>query len=88
MAKISKYPVNAIPQLDDKLIGTKINGNPVDGTYNFTLAELLTLISNNLTATSFILSDVPQYADNAAAVTAGLDNGQVYRTGDLLKIVH
>ena len=88
MGKISEYPIAAAPILGDKLIGTKIGGSPVDSTYNFTLAELLTLISNNLTATSFILSDVPQYADNAAAITAGLDIGQVYRTGDLLKIVH
>lgn len=88
MAKISKYPINALPQLNDKLIGTKVGGNPPDGTYNFTLAELLTLISNNLTATSFILSNVQEYANNAAAIAGGLQNGQVYRTGDLLKIVH
>lgn len=31
---------------------------------------------------------VDEYADNAAAVTAGLPIGQVYRTGDLLKVVH
>ena len=30
----------------------------------------------------------PDYADNAAAVAAGLLVGQVYRTGDILKIVH
>ena len=30
----------------------------------------------------------PNYADNAAAVAAGLLVGQVYRTGDVLKIVH
>jgi len=30
----------------------------------------------------------PQYANNAAALFAGLSIGQVYRTGDLLKIVH
>ena len=32
--------------------------------------------------------DVPEYADNAAAVTGGLVTGQIYRTGDALKIVH
>jgi hypothetical protein len=88
MSKISEYPINALPQLNDKLVGTGIGGNPTNGTYNFTLAELLTLISNNLTATSFILSGVQEYSDNATAVNAGLENGQVYRTGDLLKIVH
>jgi len=30
----------------------------------------------------------PQYADNAAAIAGGLLQGQVYRTGDVLKIVH
>ena len=30
----------------------------------------------------------PQFADNSAAVFAGLVAGQIYRTGDLLKIVH
>jgi hypothetical protein len=30
----------------------------------------------------------PEYADNAAAITGGLLAGQVYRTGDVLKIVH
>lgn len=31
---------------------------------------------------------VLEYADNAAAIAAGLAVGRVYRTGDLLKIVH
>lgn len=30
----------------------------------------------------------PEYANNAAALFAGLEAGQIYRTGDLLKIVH
>ena len=30
----------------------------------------------------------PEYADNSAALFAGLSVGQIYRTGDLLKIVH
>lgn len=30
----------------------------------------------------------PQFADNAAAIAGGLLTGQVYRTGDVLKIVH
>ena len=34
------------------------------------------------------ISGVPVHADNAAATTAGLTVGEVYRTGDLLKIVH
>jgi hypothetical protein len=88
MGKISEYPVAAAPILGDKLVGTKIGGNPVDSTFNFTIAELLALISSNLTAASFTISGVTEYADNAAAITGGLNIGQVYRTGDLLKIVH
>lgn len=30
----------------------------------------------------------PEYADNGAAIAGGLLVGQVYRTGDILKIVH
>lgn len=30
----------------------------------------------------------PEYADNSAAIGGGLLAGQVYRTGDVLKIVH
>jgi hypothetical protein len=88
MGKISQYPIAAAPILNDKLVGTKIGGSPVNSTFNFTIAELLTLISNNLTATSFILSNVQEYPDNTAAIAGGLSNGQVYRTGDVLKIVH
>jgi hypothetical protein len=34
------------------------------------------------------VTSVPEHADNAAAVTATLVVGDVYRTGDILKIVH
>lgn len=34
------------------------------------------------------LGTVTEYADNAAAVTGGLVVGQIYRTGDALKVVH
>tara|TARA_B100000902_G_scaffold219400_1_gene208398 strand:- start:16 stop:873 length:858 start_codon:yes stop_codon:yes gene_type:complete len=37
---------------------------------------------------SIKILDVPVHADNAAALAAGLTVGEVYRTGDLLKIVH
>jgi len=33
-------------------------------------------------------ANVPEHADNAAAVAAGLTAGMVYRTTDALKIVH
>ena len=34
------------------------------------------------------IANVPTYADNAAALLAGLVAGDIYRTGDTLKIVH
>ena len=34
------------------------------------------------------VTNLPEYADNAAAVTGGLTAGALYRTGDLLKVVH
>ena len=40
----------------------------------------------NLVLTAPIVT--PQYANNSAALFAGLVPGQIYRTGDLLKIVH
>lgn len=36
----------------------------------------------------FILHTIQEHADNAAAVTAGLVVGTIYRTGDTLKICH
>ncbi|MDD5363395.1 MAG: hypothetical protein PHN88_14810 [Ignavibacteria bacterium] len=37
---------------------------------------------------SIINLSVSEYANNAAAITGGLESGDVYRTGDTLKIVH
>ena len=33
-------------------------------------------------------TNLPEYTDNAAALEGGLTVGQVYRTGDFLKVVH
>ena len=88
MGKISSYPINALPQLDDKLVGTRIGGNPPNATYNFTAAELLELFQANFNAPAIVIADTPEYADNAAALLGGLTVGQIYRTGDNLKIVH
>lgn len=33
-------------------------------------------------------TNLPEYANNAAALAGGLVTGQVYRTGDILKVVH
>ena len=39
-------------------------------------------------STGIKISGVLEYADNTAAIAGGLTTGDVYRTGDLLKIVH
>jgi hypothetical protein len=38
--------------------------------------------------TNLTITGVAEYADNAAAISAGLPVGRIYRTGDNLKIVH
>ena len=86
--KINSYTIVALPKLDDRLVGTSVNGNPPNGTYNFTPAELLALFEANFNAPAIVIANTPQYADNAAALIGGLVAGQIYRTGDLLKIVH
>jgi len=40
------------------------------------------------TSTGIKVTGVLEYGDNAAAIAGGLTTGDVYRTGDLLKIVH
>ncbi len=86
--KINSYTIVALPKLDDRLVGTSVDGTPPNGTYNFTPAELLALFEANFNAPAIVIADTPEYADNAAALLGGLTAGQIYRTGDNLKIVH
>ena len=86
--KINSYTIVALPKLDDRLVGTSVDGTPPNGTYNFTPAELLALFEANFNAPAIVIANTPEYADNAAALIGGLVAGQIYRTGDLLKIVH
>ena len=86
--KINSYTIAALPKLDDRLIGTSVDGVPLNGTYNFTPAELLALYEANLNAPAIVIASTPVYADNAEALLGGLVVGQIYRTGDYLKIVH
>jgi hypothetical protein len=78
MARISSYPITGTPTLADKVIGTNVSNQ--DETVNFTLADILSLP----------LPSVPVYLNNAAALSAGLVAGNVYRiTGtDYLGVVH
>ena len=87
MTKISQLPDDNDITVDDKLVGTDAE-NSLE-TKNFTFADVITFLQQNLlilNTPSF--TSIPEYADNAAAVTAGLAVGNVYRTGDVLKIVH
>ncbi len=43
--------------------------------------------TNNLTSKLQVVG-LSEYANNAAALTAGLTNGAFYRTGDIVKVVH
>jgi hypothetical protein len=88
MGKINSYPTISAPQLNDKLVGTRVGNSPPDATYNFTPALLLALFEANFNAQAIVVANTPQYADNASAIAGGLTVGQIYRTGDVLKIVH
>jgi hypothetical protein len=87
MTKISQYPDDTEITLEDKLVGTDAE-NSLE-TKNFTFADVVSFLQQNLLVMNTpSFTGVLEYADNAAAVTAGLAVGKVYRTGDVLKIVH
>tara|TARA_Y100000361_G_scaffold125359_1_gene118876 strand:+ start:251 stop:520 length:270 start_codon:yes stop_codon:yes gene_type:complete len=74
MAIITSYPV-VQPAKGDYLTGSKIDntGVQVNPTKNFTVESVVNVV----------LSSLPQYDDNAAAVAAGLGAGQQYQTSGL-----
>lgn len=78
MSTINSYATDNNVTYSDKLIGT--DAEDQNKTKNFTIGDILALP----------LPNVPVYADNAAALAAGLVAGNVYRiTGtDYLGVVH
>lgn len=87
MTKISQYPDDTEITVDDKLVGTDAE-NSLE-TKNFTFADVISFLQHNLLIINTLsLTGVPEYANNSAALSAGLVVGRVYRTGDALKIVH
>lgn len=87
MTKISQYPDDNEITVDDKLVGTDAE-NSLE-TRNFTFADVISFLQHNLLILNTpSLTGVPEYASNSAAVSAGLAVGRVYRTADVLKIVH
>lgn len=51
-------------------------------------ASITIATSATPTFTGVTISGIAEYADNAAAISGGLTAGRLYRTGDILKIVH
>lgn len=78
MTKISHYNIDSSISKDDKVIGTD---HADSATKNFSVEDLAEFI-----LTAPILSGVQDLADDAAAAAAGLEIGQIYRTGNVLKI--
>ena len=92
----------ALQKINDNLVPTSSNAAPVNSAVYLGQLHVNTVAQETayigLTTGSgpadwsIILTvpigGAPEYADNAAATTAGLTIGQVYRTGDVLKIVH
>jgi hypothetical protein len=84
MARIQTYNNDVDIDDADKLVGTDGTvGADLNKTKNFALGDIKAYACD-----SPVLTNVPVYADNAAAVLAGLAIGSVYRTSDNLKIVH
>jgi hypothetical protein len=89
---LAKINTNLVP-----LSGTTAPSIPaiyLGQTYLNTTTKLLYFaksIGTGITDWNLVLTApavTPQYLDNSAALFAGLVAGQIYRTGDLLKIVH
>jgi hypothetical protein len=70
MAIISTYPISGQVNLTDILIGS--DEQDANKTKNYTVESLLELVS-------LVAVTLPVYADNAAAVSAGLTVGKMYR---------
>ena len=71
MAKISTYPIINPPVLTDILIGSDVANSNV--TKNFTIEDILELVSS-------VVLTLPTYASNAAALSGGLVQGQLYKS--------
>lgn len=79
-----------------KLLGSGVTIQNAAGSENmavFTENDTVILYNNGVEKLRTIgsgvkISGVSEYADNTAAIAGGLTTGDVYRTGDLLKIVH
>jgi len=101
--KVIKFEASAITTGNTRIISvpdrnlilndvrTTTTTNFASGTIPFSTGTSIN-VSTNLKFDSvnnrLIVGAVTEYTDNASAVTAGLAVGSIYRTGDILKIVH
>ena len=76
MARISSYPTAAAAAINDTLLGTDLSNSLA--TTNYSITSVLALLT----------ASIAEYADNTAAIAAGLTAGNLYRTVDVLKVVH
>lgn len=76
MARISSYPTAAAAAINDTLLGTDLSNSLA--TTNYSITSVLALLT----------ASIAEYADNTAAIAAGLTVGALYRTVDVLKVVH
>ena len=82
MGNINSYAADQTVEPLDKLIGSDgSTGADAGKTKNFTVASLRDFILDGPS-----LSGIVDAADDAAAATAGVVVGGVYRTGSILKI--
>lgn len=65
-----------------------IQMNVTPGAGGDTSTLVLTTNIVGMTATNIVMGGIQEYADNAAAIAAGLTEGMIYRTGDVMKITH
>jgi len=72
MSKISTY-ATVTPTVADRVIGTDGVGTPTDATKNFTAGSIAALAQ-----LPFVM-DLPEYADQAAATSAGLAVGALFQ---------
>ena len=45
---VNVLPINPIPKLSDKLVGTRVGDDPENATYNFTIEEILSLFGSEI----------------------------------------
>lgn len=86
MAIINSYGNDGTIHGADKLIGSDgTTGADAGKTKNYTVSSLTSFVGENLSGT-IKLSGLTNAVDDAAAATAGVAVGQVYRNGSVLQI--